>query len=159
MSESPAIRHPGVWFPPPFVYVAGFAAGWLLERWRPLPITGGPSTGRELAGLAAALLWAAFFLSALISFRRAHTTLIPNKPATAFVTSGPYSITRNPMYVSMAALYIGLMLLMNSWWPVIFLPFVLVIIDRAVIAREERYLASAFPAEYGDYKTQVRRWL
>jgi protein-S-isoprenylcysteine O-methyltransferase Ste14 len=159
MSDSPSIQHPGVWFPPPFVYVIGFGAGWLLERWRPLPITGGASTAREVGGWAGILLWLAFFVSALMAFRRARTTLIPNKPASAFVRSGPYSITRNPMYVSLAALYIGLMLLINSWWPAIFLPIALLIIDRFVIAREERYLASAFSAEYDDYKRQVRRWL
>lgn len=159
MTDSPRIAHPGVWFPPPFVYVAGFVAGWLLERWRPLPITAGASTAREVGGWAALLVWLGFFVGALVSFRRAHTTLIPNKPAAAFVTSGPYGMTRNPMYVSLVALYLGLMLLINSWWPAIFLPFVVLVVDRFVIAREERYLASAFGAEYDEYKRQVRRWL
>jgi protein-S-isoprenylcysteine O-methyltransferase Ste14 len=68
-------------------------------------------------------------------------------------------MTRNPMYVSLVALYLGLMLLINSWWPAIFLPFVVLVVDRFVIAREERYLASAFGAEYDEYRRQVRRWL
>ena len=68
-------------------------------------------------------------------------------------------VTRNPMYVSLVALYAGVTLLVNTWWPFLFLPFVVIAVDRAVIAREERYLASAFPAEYGAYARRVRRWL
>jgi protein-S-isoprenylcysteine O-methyltransferase Ste14 len=63
------------------------------------------------------------------------------------------------MYVGLVALYLGVTLLMNSWWPLFFLPVVVILIDRTVIAREERYLASAFPAEYGAYTKRVRRWL
>ncbi|MFL5562811.1 MAG: methyltransferase family protein, partial [Gemmatimonadaceae bacterium] len=76
-----------------------------------------------------------------------------------FVVGGPYRFTRNPMYVSMAALYLGLSLALNSWWPVVLLPFVLLIIQRAVIAREERYLRARFPVEYPEYCRTVRRWL
>jgi protein-S-isoprenylcysteine O-methyltransferase Ste14 len=159
MSEPPKIDHAGVWLPPPLIYVAGFGAGWLAERWRSFPITDGPSTARELAGIVAVLLWLALFLSAFTSFRRAHTTLIPNKPASAFVTSGVYNMTRNPMYLSLVALYVGLLLLMNSWWPAVFLPLVILVTDRFVIAREERYLASTFGNEYDDYRRRVRRWI
>ncbi|HEX6629907.1 MAG TPA: isoprenylcysteine carboxylmethyltransferase family protein, partial [Gemmatimonadaceae bacterium] len=84
---------------------------------------------------------------------------IPNRPATRLATGGPYRLTRNPMYVSLAALYLGVALFANSWWPVALLPLVLLVVDRAVIAREERYLAAAFPDEYAAYRARVRRWL
>ncbi len=151
--------HAGVRFPPPFVYVAGFALGWLLHRWRPIPITNGTSTGREIAAAIALLLYVVLFATALAAFRRARTTLIPNRPAVALVTAGPYRVTRNPMYLSLVALYVGLTRLLNSWGPVLLLPLVVVAIDRTVIAREERYLASAFPTEYPPYRARVRRWL
>jgi len=157
MSEPRA--HAGVAFPPPFVYVAGIVLGWLLHRWRPLPITDGASTVRVALGIAMLLVFLLLFLAAFRAFRRARTTLIPNKPATAFVTSGPYAITRNPMYVSLVALYVAVMLWLNSWWPLVLLPVVVLVIDRAVIAREERYLDEAFPTEYGAYRSRVRRWL
>jgi protein-S-isoprenylcysteine O-methyltransferase Ste14 len=145
-------------FPPPLLYVAGLAAGWGLDRWHRLPISG-ESLLREAIGGVGILVWLVLFLSALAAFRRARTTLIPNLPAAALVTGGPYRFTRNPMYVSLVALYVGVTLLMNSWWPLLFLPAVLVVIDRAVIARVERYLASAFRAVYGAYTMRVGRWL
>ena len=154
-----APRSPGVHVPPPLIYAAGIGAGWLLHRWRPLPITDGPSTARMLLALLCGLLYLVIFVGAFTAFRRAHTTLIPNRPATALVTVGPYRVSRNPMYVSMVALYLGLTLLLDSWWPLLLLPIVVVIVDRAVIAREERYLGAAFPGEYGAYRARVRRWV
>jgi len=63
------------------------------------------------------------------------------------------------MYMSLTALYLGLTIILRSWWPLILLPVVLLIIRRYVIAREERYLAGAFPLEYPAYCARVRRWL
>lgn len=149
----------GVRFPPPFVYAIGVALGWLLGRWMAWRITTGPSPMRMAAAALFVLVYLVLFVGALTAFRRAHTTLIPNRPATAFVTRGPYAFTRNPMYLSLVALYIAVALWLNSWWVLVLLPVVVLVIDRAVIAREERYLGAAFPAEYSAYRTRVRRWL
>lgn len=149
----------GVRFPPPFIYVFGIGAGWLLNRWKALPITAGPSPARNVAAAIFALVGLALFVGALTAFRRARTTLIPNRPATAFVTRGPYAFTRNPMYLSLVALYVAVALWLNSWWVLVMLSVVVLVVDRAVIAREERYLGAAFPAEYSAYRSRVRRWL
>lgn len=154
-----APAHAGVRFPPPFVYVLGILVAWLLGRWIAWPITMGPSRIRNLAAAIFGLLFLAIFVGALTAFGRAGTTLIPNRPATAFVTRGPYALTRNPMYLSLVALYIAVALWLNSWWALLLLPVVVFVIDRAVIAREERYLGAAFPTEYSAYRSRVRRWL
>jgi len=159
MPNDQAPAHAGVRFPPPFVYVSGIIVAWLLGRWVAWPITAGPSRARSLAAAICVLVFLGLFVGALTAFRRARTTLIPNRPATAFVTRGPYAFTRNPMYLSLVALYIAVALWLNSWWAFVLLPVVVVIIDRAVIAREERYLGAAFPTEYSTYRSRVRRWL
>lgn len=159
MTTSAPPRDAGVNFPPPLIYVAGIALGWLLHRWRPLPMTLGPSVVRTVCTALWFAVYLAFFGAAFAAFRRARTTLIPNQPATAFVTDGPYRITRNPMYVSLAALYLAVGTFMNSWWTVVLLPLVLLAVDRLVIAREERYLGEAFPTEYAAFRARVRRWL
>lgn len=155
--------HAGVRFPPPFIYVGGLVVGWLLERAWPWPVTrvagSSGATIRVVLALVLAIAYLALFLGALSAFRRAHTTLIPNRPATAFVTNGPYRWTRNPMYVSLALLYLAVALWLNSWWAVVMLVPVLVVIQSAVIAREERYLGSAFPGDYQAYCARTRRWL
>ena len=159
MNAATPLAHAGVRFPPPLLYVAGFAAGWLLDRAWPLRIaTTGHSARTALAALFL-LAWLGMMGWALATFRAARTTLVPNKPASALATNGPYRMTRNPMYVSLLALYVGATLLLNSWWPFLFLPLVLFAVQRFVIAREEQYLASAFPVDYPAYCARVRRWI
>ncbi|HEX2781038.1 MAG TPA: hypothetical protein VHM30_16180, partial [Gemmatimonadaceae bacterium] len=89
MSTTPQPAHAGVHFPPPLLYVLALLLGWLLNRWRPLPMTAGPSSGRMIAAALCVLAYLAIFAGAFAAFRRARTTLIPNRPASALVTGGP----------------------------------------------------------------------
>ena len=159
MNESAPLASAGVRFPPPFVYAIGILVGWLADRRWPWAITAHPASWRPILVAALLLVWLALFLPAAALFRRAGTSLIPHKPVSAFVVSGPYRFTRNPMYLSLAALYLAVALILDSWWPVLFLPVVLIVIQRAVIAREERYLHGRFPVEYATYCSRVHRWL
>jgi protein-S-isoprenylcysteine O-methyltransferase Ste14 len=153
------LPHPGVRFPPPLLYAAAFFCGYLLQRAYPLEIVAGGARALTVAGLVLAALWAAFMGAAFATFLRARTNILPNRPAVRLVTSGPYRLTRNPMYVSLVLLYAGGALLLNAWWPLLFLPLVVVAIDRLVIAREERYLLDAFGGHYDAYCRRVRRWI
>src|SRR5437016_14069507 len=110
----------GVAVPPPLGYALGFGLGYGLDRLKPVPLgLGGVRTllGWILAGAGIALA-----ASAIALFRRASTSPVPNQPTTALVAQGPYRFTRNPMYVGLAALYAGVALLANSWWPLVALP-------------------------------------
>jgi protein-S-isoprenylcysteine O-methyltransferase Ste14 len=147
----------GIRVAPPVYYVAAFLVGVVLELIFP---TSWPPFGIRLA---AALLgggaWLALDGTATVLFRRAGTSMVPMNPTTALVTSGPYRVTRNPMYVGMVFLYIALAFAFGVMWALVFLPAVIVIIDRFVIAREAPYLERKFGQTYRDYKARVRRWL
>ena len=159
MDTTTSLENAGVRFPPPFLYVAGFLAGWLLDRGWPLRIAVDATTARMISASLFLLAWLGMMIWALATFRSARTSLVPNRPASALATNGPYRITRNPMYVSLVALYLGASILLNSWWPLVLLPLVVLAVQRFVIAREERYLTSAFPVEYQEYCQRVRRWI
>ena len=73
--------------------------------------------------------------------------------------SGPYCFTRNPLYLGLSLIYLGLGFAVDSLWIVALLIAVLVIVRFGVIAREERYLESKFGDAYRRYKGTVRRWL
>jgi protein-S-isoprenylcysteine O-methyltransferase Ste14 len=47
----------------------------------------------------------------------------------------------------------------DSAWMLLALPIGLVLVDRIVITREERYLERKFGDEYLNYKRRVPRWL
>ena len=93
------------------------------------------------------------------AFTRKKTPANPWRPTTAIATEGPYRLTRNPAYVGMALVYIGIALCSHALWVLLPLPVVLAIIDRGVIAREERYLERKFGEEYLDFKRSRRRWI
>jgi protein-S-isoprenylcysteine O-methyltransferase Ste14 len=96
---------------------------------------------------------------AIRAMRRADTPVDPYEPTTALVIDGPFRFTRNPLYLSLTLVYLGITSLMNAFWPLMLLPAALVIMQRGVIVREERYLESKFGEEYLRYKAKVRRWL
>jgi protein-S-isoprenylcysteine O-methyltransferase Ste14 len=150
--------HAGVFIPPPLLYVVPLGIGALLQRLVPIAILP-QSVGTITGGWLLFALGIALFAAALLNFHRARTSLIPVKPTTAIVESGPYRFTRNPMYVSMTLIYLGVTLWIDSIWPLVFLPIILFTVQRAVIAREERYLEAKFGEAYRGYKARVRRWI
>ena len=153
-------RHPGVNFPPPLLFVLPLGAGVLLHQWLPLHLISarwrvvGVIVGWLLIGV-----WAALSGWAMVTFSRQRTPIMPNRPATRLVTWGPYRLSRNPMYLALSALYLGVSVLVNTIWSVFFFPVVLALLYFLVIRREERYLSGSFRNEYDSYCASVRRWL
>jgi protein-S-isoprenylcysteine O-methyltransferase Ste14 len=90
---------------------------------------------------------------------RAGTHLNPYKPTLSIVTNGPFQFTRNPLYLSNVLAYLGLTIILNTFWPLVFLVPMVLVFDYGIIQREERYLEAKFGDTYVAYKTRVRRWL
>jgi protein-S-isoprenylcysteine O-methyltransferase Ste14 len=148
---------PGVIAPPPLIYAAALIAGLILHAMYPvrfLPSTLTPVMGWSLIGAGIFLIVAGFR-----AMHRAHTPVDPYKPSTAIVVEGPYRFSRNPLYVSLTIVYVGIAMLINTLWVLLLLPVILFIIRRGVIDREERYLEQKFGEEYLRYKANVRRWI
>jgi protein-S-isoprenylcysteine O-methyltransferase Ste14 len=112
-------------------------------------------------GLGGALVVAGslFARSFFRAFSRAGTPVSPYQGTTALVTSGPYRLSRNPGYLGMALAYSGVALLFGALWPFVSLVPTLLLIDRGVIRREERYLERRFGDQYVRYRASTRRWL
>ena len=144
-------------FFPPMFMIGGVLAGIGLQRLRPLvfvPRTVGYWIGGGL--MAAALALGAW---AVLTFRRAGTTPDPRGDVTAFVTTGPFAFSRNPMYVTNVAFQIGAAVVLDNAWVLLLAPVTWLLLDRFVIAGEERYLADKYGATYAAYRGRVRRWL
>lgn len=121
--------------PPPFIYLAGFGLGLLLELAAPSPDL--PTWLRIAGGVFGAVAVVVLDTGAMRSFGRHGTPVNPARPAQALVTEGPYRFTRNPMYLGMAYLYAGIALAVEALWPLATLLLVLLVMDRVVIPREE----------------------
>ena len=145
--------------PPPLVYLFFLAAGLALHYlWVKLPFFPqgwiGHAAGWPIFALGFLLL-----LGAVRTFSRSDENIRIEKPTNSLVTAGPFRLSRNPIYIALTLAYIGLSLVFNSYWPLPFLPLVLVIMHYGVIHREEIYLEELFGQDYRDYKASVRRWL
>jgi len=151
---------PRVLAPPPLIYLAFLLAGWGLSEL----FQDGASLGLETnlrRGLAFALVIGGLLIemTALTRFRRWGTAPEPWKPSTVLVTDGLYRFSRNPIYVGFALIHAGFAVAMDSSAALAALLPCLVVIDRFVILREERYLAGKFGAAWDAYAGKVRRWL
>lgn len=143
--------------PAPLIFVGALLVGVLLTL--AFPVSFLPRWVTLIVGAICFLLPFALGFAALRAMRRAKTSVNPYRPTTALLTEGPFSLTRNPMYLGMAVQYVGLALLFNSLWAVLLLPVALMIVYLTVIKREERYLERQFGKDYRAYKARVRRWI
>jgi protein-S-isoprenylcysteine O-methyltransferase Ste14 len=149
--------NPGIRVPPPLVYLLALLLGLLLDRRAHVPfvprgvarVLGWPLVGGGMA-------LAAWFARTM---RSADTTLRTDKPVSRVVQDGPFRYSRNPGYLSLTMLYAGIAVRRNALWAIVLLPLVLIVIQREVIEREERYLERTFGEEYLSYKERVRRWV
>lgn len=143
-------------FPPGIVVVFTLVGVGLRYLW-PFRLVSQPA-GRWIGG-ALILAWLVLAGFAVGVFRRAGTTPNPTGEVTAFVINGPYRFTRNPMYVGLVLAQAGVAFLLSNAWVLILLPLSALVLDRIVIAGEERYLEAMYGAAYNDFRRHVRRWL
>lgn len=145
---------------PPLALVAVFAVGIaLVTVYVPLVVV--PFPGHQYAAAALVLAGLLLALVGVVQFRRARTTVNPMSPAkaSALVSSGIYRWSRNPMYLGMALLLLGV-----AAWGSTLAGYLLVLafcwfLTRFQIIPEERALLAAFGQEFAQYMAGVRRWI
>lgn len=110
-------------------------------------------------GVVAVVLGFALVLWALMLFRRSGTASSPTAQATALVTSGPFCFSRNPMYLGVVVILLGIALWVGSL-PMLIAPTgFFVFLSVLYIPREEQQLRKIFGDAYDAYTTKVRRWI
>jgi protein-S-isoprenylcysteine O-methyltransferase Ste14 len=142
---------------PPFVYLGSIALGLVLHLIWPARLV--PPSVSTPVGVIVTLLAVALFVAAVRTFRTAGTPIPGNQPTTTIVRTGPYRLSRNPIYLAFSLLQLGLSFWVNSLALLISLAPSVALMSLVVIPREEHYLEARFPSEYLPYKASVRRWL
>src|SRR5215475_4028762 len=145
---------------PPIIYFVAIAVSVFLNLFHPLPWFGQP-----LSGILFVLGWlmiAAFValnISAIRAMRRAGTTVRPDRGSDHLVTDGPFSFTRNPLYLAGIILILGIGLVSGDGWNLVLAIFAAFAVQWLTIEREEQHLRARFGNSYLDYAERVRRWI
>ena len=110
-------------------------------------------------GLIVTLASLAIFLNLLFAFRRVGASYETITLPKTLVTGGLYRWSRNPGYLDLVLLGVGIAIGFDNLWILILMIPAVVIVRQEAILKEEALLESAFGEQYRQYKAHVRRWL
>ncbi|WP_372571341.1 methyltransferase family protein [Ruegeria jejuensis] len=147
------------WLDIPPIWLVGFILiAWAQARWAAFGFSLGGAWSDLLGGLCvgAGIL---LMVLALMELRRYRTTPIPHQTASALVTSGIFSRTRNPIYLGDALILLGLILRFDAVLSLPLLPIFVWVLERRFILPEEKALRRAFRAGFARYEQKTRRWV
>jgi protein-S-isoprenylcysteine O-methyltransferase Ste14 len=145
---------------PPVIYVMAIVLSVVLGMFYPLPWIG-DIFGDLLFGVGLVALFGVVMLwiTAIRAMMRAKTTLDPNAEPEHLVTTGPFGITRNPMYLANTLLLIGVAFITGIAWFLLFAFIAAFATQKLAIEKEEKMLTAKFGKKYRDYAKRVRRWI
>lgn len=145
---------------PPLIYMAAIGAAVVLALLVPLPWIAGPLGDILFAvGWLVILAVVALWVTSVRTMTRAKTTLNPTGEPSHLVTTGPFAVTRNPIYLANTLLMISVGLVSGIFWFIV-LAFVAAFATQKVsIELEEKMLSTKFGKKYKDYAKKVRRWI
>lgn len=133
--------------------ILGFALNWVH------PLAFFPRLTTQIVGIALVILGLLVGGSGIIEMRRARTTPDPREPTTALVEKGIFRYTRNPLYLSMFVLFLGIAVALNILWSILLVPLLFFGVERGAVKPEELYLERKFGDAYLQYKRRVPRWV
>ena len=92
-------------------------------------------------------------------FKKEKTTVKPHEMPTTLLASGPFRVSRHPMYLGMVIILLGFFLYLGSLIMLVYPVVFFLLMERLFIPVEEKNLEMSFGAEYHKYKTKVHRWI
>ena len=144
---------------PPLLFLGALLLGFVLDHVLPLTFPLPRTDAHRIIAGASIVLGVAIFAAAVRNFAGAGTPVQGSRATRVLVTSGIHGWSRNPIYVGMFLVYIGIGIGVRSPWIVILTLPLAIIIRYGVVAREEAYLERRFGDTYRGYKARVRRWV
>jgi protein-S-isoprenylcysteine O-methyltransferase Ste14 len=155
----PELDRPRLIAPPPLLFAICVVAALIVNHFRPLPLFTISDLPRYVVSALIFLIAIGLGSSSIREFRAHKEHPSPYKATNAIVDSGPFRFTRNPIYLSFLMITVAIAVLANSWWLVLALIPLALLLEFGVIRREEEYLSRKFGSVYDDYRHRVRRWI
>ena len=148
-----------VWFFPPYLVLIGLIISFLLEFLLYKNEIFDNSIVFRLIGIVLSIGAIFLFVKSVKIFNVRNEKLHPRSISTQVFKDGPFQISRNPIYLAMVFLLIGIGLTFNSFWFLYSGVVIAIMLHYGVIIPEENYLEKEFGKDYLEYKKSVRRWL
>jgi protein-S-isoprenylcysteine O-methyltransferase Ste14 len=149
----------GVVARPPLLFLGALLLGFVLDHLLPLAFPLPRTDLHRIIASALILMGVAVFAMAIRNFSSAATPVQGTKPTRVLVTTGIYRWSRNPIYLGMFLIYVGIGTAVRSPSIVILTLPLAIVMRYGVVAREENYLQRRFGDAYRDYKAHVHRWI
>jgi protein-S-isoprenylcysteine O-methyltransferase Ste14 len=154
------VAHNSWWQTFEVVFGIPFVAAIALQLALPLSLPRGFLTPVIILGGAALIIvGVALVVLARREFAQRGQPTDPGHPTSKVVTTGVFSVSRNPLYLGGICVLVGIALATNLPWVLVFLLPALVACHYILITPEERYLATKFGEEYRTYAASVHRWI
>ena len=149
--------NPGVKTPPPLIFLGFGLFSIVIHYLKPLTIIG----PLWLVYLGVLILISSFLgFGYMVDFYKKNETEIePTKTTSKIITSGLYRHSRNPVYIILCAVPVGLGFVFMTYWAIFAFISALIVIYFTAVKKEEQYLEKKFGQEYLNYKRKVRRWI
>ena len=144
-------------FPPPLVALAfGFLINYTKNIFPKIEIK-----NEIIFGSFMIISGLIFIVSAIILFKKYQTTITPLNPsnATKLITVGIYKFSRNPMYLGLLLVLLGISIIINLIGGFFLIPLFILYLNLFQIIPEENAMVNLFKDEFLDYKKNVRRWI
>ena len=148
-----------VWFFPPYLVFLGLIISFLLEFLVYRNQIFDNSIIFRFIGIILTIAAILLFVKSVRIFKLRKEKLHPRSISTQIFKDGPFQFSRNPIYLAMFVLLIGVGLILNSFWFLYSGLVVAIMLHYGVIIPEENYLEKEFGKDYLEYKKTVRRWL
>ena len=148
-----------VWFFPPYLVFLGLIISFLLEFLIYRNQIFYNSIIFRFLGIILTIAAILLFVKSVRIFNLRKEKIHPRSISTQIFKDGPFQFSRNPIYLAMFVLLIGVGLTLNSFWFLYSGLVVAIMIHYGVIIPEENYLEKEFGKDYLEYKKTVRRWL
>ena len=159
--ERPDLRKPGgvkrKRGHPPVYLLACIEAMFALHHL--LPVRQIVRSPYRYVGIVAVVLGLGLDIWAALLFKKRSTRIKPFRQPSYMIAEGPFRFSRNPIYLGMTLLLVGVAVFMGSITPPLAIPAFMLIVAAKFIRPEERTMEETFGEDYRRYAKRVRRWI
>lgn len=113
----------------------------------------------QITGVIVTALGVLVFIISVVQMKDNWRAGVQREEKTNLVTTGIYSVSRNPAFLGFDLMYIGILLSFFNWYLLFATGFALVLFHLQIVNVEEDFLIEAFGEEYLEYKKKVRRYI